>query len=486
MYLILGAGDVGKTVALSLHLNNVPVAVIDRDEAKVAFLKSKGIKAYTADLSGVSPDLLEEEPEIVLFLTRNAAATTKGINHVREIWPKAYIMARAVDKITLEVVKEASPDQIIESSEIVADGVLRILENYRMKKKALELLNIIDKVKNGTVGIFTHDNPDPDALASAMALQHVCRVRNVNSKIYYSGRISHRQNKMMVKLLNLELTHLSKDEDVLKVINTLSKIALVDVAVPGANNILPNNIVPNIIIDHHSTSKELIVGAEFVDINPNVGSTCSILTQYLKFLNIPVTKELASALIFGQRTDTAGFTRKISTIDMQVAAFLNSLSDKDILNTFETPPMPSVVMNIYGKAIINREIKNDVVISCVGRLSEEYRDALPQAAEFLLNEEKILTVLIFGIIDNQVHFCCRNKNPNIHAGELLKYAFQELGGSAGGHQDSAAGRIPLGHIDSTLSENDLITITKWEVRNRLFEALNKFGTSNNKHNVEKT
>ena len=54
--------------------------------------------------------------------------------------------------------------------------------------------------------ILTHDFPDPDALASAFALQHLVQSAfDIQSRIAYGGELGRTENKMMVRLLRIPL-----------------------------------------------------------------------------------------------------------------------------------------------------------------------------------------------------------------------------------------------------------------------------------------
>ena len=52
--------------------------------------------------------------------------------------------------------------------------------------------------------ILIHDFPDPDALASAFALQHLAHSAfDIPSRIAYGGELGRTENRMMVRMLRI-------------------------------------------------------------------------------------------------------------------------------------------------------------------------------------------------------------------------------------------------------------------------------------------
>ena len=110
----------------------------------------------------------------------------------------------------------------------------------------------------------------------------------------------------------------------------------------------------------------------------------------------------------------------------------------------------------------------EYLIANVGRTTE--RDALPQAADYLLNLEGVETVLVFGISDGEIKVSARSTDSRVNLGSLLKDVFGDLG-EAGGHDDMAAATIPMGlYADATAHESDqLLEITEDLIERRLFK-----------------
>lgn len=111
--------------------------------------------------------------------------------------------------------------------------------------RADELVAVLETVES--LAIVCHDNPDPDCLASALALKAIAIDHDVEEvTIAYGGEISHQQNRALVNMLDISLQAL---EDT--AVDDYDCIGFVDHSQPGANTELPTEIEPGIIVDHH-------------------------------------------------------------------------------------------------------------------------------------------------------------------------------------------------------------------------------------------
>jgi len=316
------------------------------------------------------------------------------------------------------------------------------------------------------LNIVCHNNPDPDCLASALALGRIAAVAGIDDRhILYSGEISHQQNRAFVNLLDIDL----KPFDPERVRNRPagSLLAFVDHSVPGANNTVPEGTAVDIIIDHHPAEG---IDARFVDHREEIGAAATMLTEYVRALDVEVDETLATALLFAIRRETLNFLRGATEAEYEAAGFLQARVDDDLLRTLSTPSVTGATLDAIGTAIANRRTQSAVLVSHVGRTSE--RDALPQAADYLATLEGVETVVVFGIIDDAIQVSARSPDPRIHIGNALRDAFEGVG-SAGGHHDMAGGELPLGiFADYTADDEQLLDIVEQVITARLFAQLN--------------
>lgn len=313
--------------------------------------------------------------------------------------------------------------------------------------------------------IVCHNNPDPDCLASALALGRIAADADIDERhILYSGEISHQQNRAFVNLLDIDLRPF--DPDAVQDRPSESLLAFVDHAVPGANNRVPEGTPVDIVIDHHPAEG---IEARFVDHREAVGATATILTQYVRNLDVDLDTALATALIFAIRRETLGFLRGVTREEYDAAGYLHDHADRDLLKQLSSPSVSGATVDAISTAIDNRQTRRSVLISHVGRTTE--RDALPQAADYLATLEGVETAIVFGIVDEAIHLSGRSTDSRVHIGNALQEAFADVG-SAGGHREMAGGEIPLGiFADYATDDTEFLAIVERIVTARLVDEL---------------
>jgi nanoRNase/pAp phosphatase (c-di-AMP/oligoRNAs hydrolase) len=309
--------------------------------------------------------------------------------------------------------------------------------------------------------VVCHDNPDPDCLASAMALGRLAENAGVDDVIAtYDGQISHQQNRAFVNLLEVDLDGFDPAllEDRL--------VAFVDHSVPGQNNPVPPETAVDVVIDHHPAEG---VEARFVDRRESAGATATILTEYVRALGVDLEGRLATALLFAVRRETLGFLRGVTAAEHEAAAILHPRADEATLRRLASPPVTGATADALGTAIDNRVIRGSALLSHVGNTGE--RDAIPQAVDYLVDLEGVSTAVVFGIVDDAIEMSARSNDSRIHAGETLEDAFGDVG-SAGGHREMAGGQIPLGIFADAAGAEGLVEFVEEIVSHRLAETMN--------------
>src|SRR5262245_38394194 len=92
----------------------------------------------------------------------------------------------------------------------------------------------------GPLVILPHDNPDPDALASAAALKYrAATLGEKEARIVLGGIVGRAENRAMLTYLNITLVPVSEVP-----FNGDTAVALVDTQPGRPNNSLPEGIVP--------------------------------------------------------------------------------------------------------------------------------------------------------------------------------------------------------------------------------------------------
>ena len=91
--------------------------------------------------------------------------------------------------------------------------------------------------------ILLQDDPDPDAIASGLALRQVLGRNKQTAPLASFGRVTRPENIAMVKLLEIEIEKLTKES-----IKNFDRIAVVDLQPPHLSN-PPEEI--DLVVDHH-------------------------------------------------------------------------------------------------------------------------------------------------------------------------------------------------------------------------------------------
>jgi nanoRNase/pAp phosphatase (c-di-AMP/oligoRNAs hydrolase) len=316
------------------------------------------------------------------------------------------------------------------------------------------------------INIVCHNNPDPDCLASALALGRIAAAAGIDERsILYSGQISHQQNRAFVNLLNIDLQPF--ESAVVENRQSNSLLAFVDHSIPGENNTVPSDTPVDIVIDHHPTED---IDARFIDHREELGAAATILTEYVRALGIDLDADLATALLFAIRSDTLDFLRGATQQEYAAAGQLQEYADPEMIQQLSAPSVTGGTLDAISTAIDNRQTNGAVLISHVGRTTE--RDALPQAVDYLVRLEGVQTAIVFGLVSDAIHISARSPDPRVHVGDILNDAFEDVG-SGGGHHDVAGGEIPIGiFADYTDDDEQLLTIIEQMITERLVTELN--------------
>lgn len=467
MYIVFGCGPTGNAVVDSLNKAGKELLVVDKDDKALSTWKGQRLNVMVSPISSFdlnSPSC--ENANIFIILTGDSKGNLLLVKKIKKRLPNKFVLAKASDQEEAENLRANGADMILQTGKALAQTILPELEAVETKQSAFTLVNIIKESKEKELAIFLQDNPDPDAIASGLTLKHISNFCDVESRIYYGGDISHQKNKALINLLNMKLTQVKTKDEARRIVNSAGKVALIEASIPSKNNILPEDITPNLIFDHHQTDLSSVKG-DFVDIQHKIGATSTIMTKYLRQLNIKPNSQLATALLYGIRTDTKEFTRNTVPDDLDAASYLSPLADSNTLGQLETPPMSLETMDIIGRAIRNKEIRGSYLASFVEFISD--RDALPQAAEMMLQLEGVNTVLVFGINDDKVQLSARSRDTRVNLGMLMQSAFGKL--NSGGHATMAAGSINLGILGDANDRTSLLKVTSDAVRKKFFSAV---------------
>ena len=316
------------------------------------------------------------------------------------------------------------------------------------------LLQALDRP--GPLLILPHDNPDPDALASAAALKYlVGRLLEKEAHIALGGIVGRAENRAMLTYLSIGLV------PVAEVRFEGAQVALVDTQPGRTNNSLPDGIVPVAVIDHHPAYSEY-PGVPFLDLRDEYGATSTILTEYLEESKLEIEAKIATALFYGIAAETQDLGREATPADIEASHFLFPYTNKRRLSKIENARVPREYFRVFREAIDRAALHDDrVVVSVLGEL--QYPDMVAEVADFLLRLDQVEWAAAIGTFNGSLHCSVRTTDREANAGDLLQ---RVLGAkSAGGHDQIAGGRIPVGEDPETRRQ------AAATVRDRLLVAL---------------
>jgi nanoRNase/pAp phosphatase (c-di-AMP/oligoRNAs hydrolase) len=289
----------------------------------------------------------------------------------------------------------------------------------------------------GPVLILTHDNPDPDALASGKALAILFKEAwDIPSRLVYSGLVARAENRAMLNLLTPEWEHAGQ----LAGLDEYSAIAQLDTQPGAGNNSLPADRIPQIVLDHHQPYREQLQQVRFADVRQEIGATATILFEYLEAAQIEVDSGLATALFYGLKTDTRGLSRGASLTDERVYIKLLALLDRQKLIQLEQAGLPRVYFHAFNRGLHAAQIYSRSVVADLGKMHRP--DLAAEMADLLIRLEGAQAVLCLGEYGQTLHLSIRTVPLGQVAGQLVQQIIIEPG-RAGGHGNMAGGQVPL-------------------------------------------
>jgi nanoRNase/pAp phosphatase (c-di-AMP/oligoRNAs hydrolase) len=281
--------------------------------------------------------------------------------------------------------------------------------------------------------VLTHDNPDPDALASAMILSHVLRSAfKQKVTIAYGGIVGRAENREMVKSLHLKLSH----------VRNLSwkkyeHFALVDTQPRSGNNQLPPRITPDIVLDHHPVRINT-QSMPFIDIRPPYGATATIVAEYLLASGVRSTHAVATALIYAIRSETQDFSREWAGPDKAIYDHFFPHANHRVLARIQNPRLPLTYYSNLHEALENLISVDSLIVSHLGDV--EQPDIVPEIADLLLRMEGKTWSLCTGFFGERLYLSIRTTNSRADAGSVMRRLVGRRG-KGGGHGMMAGGWV---------------------------------------------
>ncbi|HXJ78663.1 MAG TPA: DHH family phosphoesterase, partial [Candidatus Methylomirabilis sp.] len=244
--------------------------------------------------------------------------------------------------------------------------------------------------------ILMQDDPDPDAIASAMALKTLLGRSRVSAPICTFGTITRPENVAMCKILDVEVQEIGAHA-----LDQFDRVAMVDVQ----PSFLEEHFEEvDLVIDHHPVERP--IHARIKDVRPSYGATSTILVEYLRAVDIKITQRLATALVYGIKADTLGLERGGSKADLEAFAFVHMLANHNVLRRIERPELSDVALDLLANGLARRQILKSVFFSHLGVVPTA--DQIPLFADFGLQAEGVEWSVVSGVVESDLHISVRN------------------------------------------------------------------------------
>lgn len=312
--------------------------------------------------------------------------------------------------------------------------------------------------------IAMQDMPDPDSLAAAVALRRLAKSQgNLQCSIVCGGTVGRGENRALVKYLGLNLRNYSEVD-----YDKYDLVAMVDTQPGTGNNSLPEGVLPDIVIDHHPIRRQTRM-ATFTDIRSGYGATSTILIEYLIEMGITPDTPLATALLYGIRSDTQDLGRESSRFDVEAIEFLYPFANKRMLGEIQRGKVPRVYYQMLANALKNAWVYGPAIITELGDVDNP--DMIAEVADLLLREDETTWTMCTGYWSEKLLISLRTSEESNLAGKVMKHVVGRKG-TGGGHQTYAGGQIPL--VKGTKAEREEI---EKGIEQRFIEAIGVKGKS---------
>jgi len=312
----------------------------------------------------------------------------------------------------------------------------------KTRRKVGSLVGLLKEAKS--VLIVMQDNPDPDSIASALGLRKIANSQNeAQCTIASGGTVGRAENRALVRYLGLNLRPLAEIDPA-----KFDLTCMVDTQPGTGNNSFPVNVLPDIVIDHHPV-RQATRKCRFTDIRRNYGSTSTILCEYLERLNATLDTPLATALLYGIRSDTQDLGREATKADMDAIYYLYPLANKRVLSQIQRGRVNREYFQMLTEALKNARIyQNGVIITDLGPVNNP--DMIGEVADLFLRDDDVTCSMCYGLSGEKILISIRTTDEDLDAGKLIHRVVGRKG-TGGGHKTYAGGQMPIAGLAKTAS-----------------------------------
>jgi nanoRNase/pAp phosphatase (c-di-AMP/oligoRNAs hydrolase) len=294
--------------------------------------------------------------------------------------------------------------------------------------------------------IVLHNDPDPDALASGLALRNVLHRTRATAILGAVHGVTRPENLRMASLLDIHVEAITPES-----LKDFDRVAMVDVQPHYFGGLIEH---ADLVIDHHPEQPGYT--AVYKDIRPDYGSTSTILTEHLRAVDVNISERVATAMLYAIKSDTLFFNRQTNRVDLEAFSYLYPLADAALIRKMEGAEITTERLEYVMKAFRGGSLQDQVFCAFLGPTLRE--DFIPYVADFYLQLEDAKWTVIAGVVNETLIISVRNLGYSKNAGEFVRRFFADVG-SAGGHRAMAKAVMPLRAFQAKFGELDAAGMT---------------------------
>ncbi len=299
--------------------------------------------------------------------------------------------------------------------------------------------------------VMTHDYPDPDAIASALALTRLIERRlRCTADIGYGGIVGRAENRALVKASRAAMKPLEELD-----LGSYDAFALVDTQPLTGNNSLPEGRVPDVVIDHHPLRPETR-HARFHDVRTRYGATATMMVEYLRAARFRPDPELATALFYAIQAETQSLSREASSRDREAYAALFPQVEFRKISDIGFAGVSRDYFDKMGAALSGTTLHGDVAVTSLGEIANP--ELCAEFCDMIIRLETVRWALCMGNQSGTMVLSLRTKERSGRAGKDIEGVVGKEG-MAGGHGMMAGGIARLDRFDPPTYDRARAVIT---------------------------
>ena len=206
--------------------------------------------------------------------------------------------------------------------------------------------------------ILLHNDPDPDAMASGLALRSLLHRTKTTAIIGAFHGMTRPENVRMANLLDIEVQPVTAESLAL-----FDRVATVDVQPHYFGGLITR---VDLVVDHHP--EQAGYTAVFKDVRPDYGSTSTILTEHLRAIDANISERTATAMLYAIKSDTLFLSRHTNQRDLEAFTFLYPIADAAMIQKMEGAGITLERLEFVSRAARFGEMRDQIYSTDLGRL----------------------------------------------------------------------------------------------------------------------